>query len=471
VGGLGPFLAAAGDLVKTISDLDPSIISLAANVAGIGIAANAILPSVNSILLLFIALGGTGAGGAITAAAGAITKFGASALAVVPALAGAGGLAAAALAAGAAIGTGLYKVLDDNSAFISATDAVFGFTDSLLGIERGTSAADAAFQRQSERLNTAVTDAEKLSEQYKELETSTRESSVTAEQAAETTARLTAKFAEQGLVLDEASGAYVRVYDATRNLENANKILVGTYTDASGKIVNLYDDIGDAGAEALKKITESNVKLDDSNKKLIGGYKNASGEITYLYKTIEDSATDTAQTATEKAKEIADAAKDAADKAQEVRIKLLELASDERIKLIEAKVQLDVARVEADAEKVKAAFESINTTIDSTGGLIGDLFGTLGDLGKFDQLAVFDQIDKENKRRDEALLLQKKLTEAQIELLKAQEDRARRGEALIKVQAEGLTPALTMIWMEVMREIQVLANQEGQEFLLQGGVA
>lgn len=53
------------------------------------------------------------------------------------------------------------------------------------------------------------------------------------------------------------------------------------------------------------------------------------------------------------------------------------IASNERIKNIEATVSLNVEQLKADVERVKAAFASIDTTIESTGDLLGGLFGNL----------------------------------------------------------------------------------------------
>ncbi len=153
--------------------------------------------------------------------------------------------------------------------------------------------------------------------------------------------------------------------------------------------------------------------------------------------------------------------------AQEWQLKMEELASNERIKLIEASVQLNVAELEAQTEQVKAAFESIDNTVNSTADMIGTLFDALkGAEGFAEKWMIEDMIKREEERRQKALDLQEKLVEAQIQYLQKRAEALGRGDALIRVEADGLQPALEQIWYEIMREIQVKASEEGLELLL-----
>lgn len=167
-----------------------------------------------------------------------------------------------------------------------------------------------------------------------------------------------------------------------------------------------------------------------------------------------------------KTEDNAKAAERAKEKAQDYQLKLEEIASNERIKNIEAAVTLNVADLEAQTERVKAAFASIDNTVNSTGDLLGQLFGSLSNADEFTQLIIRDQIAEENRRRDEALKLQKELTEAQINNLKAKTERIQRGEALIKIEAPGLEQPLEQIWRTIVRNIQVKANEQGEELFL-----
>lgn len=178
---------------------------------------------------------------------------------------------------------------------------------------------------------------------------------------------------------------------------------------------------------------------------------------------------------TKTASDVADAHEKQAKKAEaaeqataKLALELEKLASNERIKLIEAKVQIDVARLQADTEIVKAAFASIDTTIESTGDLLGTLFGQLDSNGNSfrDQWKIEEQIDLENERRDKALELQKALTEAQIREMEARTRALEGGDALIKIDGAGLKPHLEAFMWEILRTIQTRVNRDGLRMLV-----
>ena len=168
-------------------------------------------------------------------------------------------------------------------------------------------------------------------------------------------------------------------------------------------------------------------------------------------------ATDEQAKSTEKAK----------DEAKKYALELEKLASNERIKLIEARVELNVAQIQADTERIKSAFESLNVTVDSTAEMLGKLFDLFGkDLSFSEQWQVEDQIELENERRQEALDLQKELTQAQIEEMRARTQAMNNGDALIKIDGAGLQPHLEGFMWEILRTIQTRVNQDGMELLL-----
>ena len=161
-------------------------------------------------------------------------------------------------------------------------------------------------------------------------------------------------------------------------------------------------------------------------------------------------------------------AEKAAEAAAKVKLELEKLASNERIKLIEARVQLNVAQIQADTERIKAVIGSIDTTIKSTGDLLGSLFGKLDSQGNSfrDQWAIEKQIGIENDRRDEALRLQKDLTKAQIDEMRARTQSLLAGDALIKIDGAGLKPHLEAFMWEILRTIQTRVNRDGLKLLL-----
>jgi len=161
-----------------------------------------------------------------------------------------------------------------------------------------------------------------------------------------------------------------------------------------------------------------------------------------------------------------DKAKDAAKESDNFRIKMEEIASNERIKNIEAYVSLNVADLEAQTKRVEAAFDSINTTINSTGDLIGSLFGSLDKADTYTKLQIIEQIEAENKRRDAALELQKELTQATIESIKAKTRALDRGDAILKIDGTGLAPQLEAFMWEILKAIRVRANADFADYLL-----
>lgn len=161
-----------------------------------------------------------------------------------------------------------------------------------------------------------------------------------------------------------------------------------------------------------------------------------------------------------------DKAKDATTESDKFRIKMEEIASNERIKTIDAYVKLNVADLEAQAKQVQAAFSSIDTTIKSTGDLLGGLFGSLSSADTYTKLRIIDQIEAENKRRDAALELQKQLTQAEIENIQAKSRALEKGDSVIKIDGTGLEPHLNAFMFEILKAIRVSVNPEFQQYLL-----
>jgi tape measure domain-containing protein len=165
------------------------------------------------------------------------------------------------------------------------------------------------------------------------------------------------------------------------------------------------------------------------------------------------------------AKEIDKARKEA----EKLALEFEKLASNERIKLIEAKVTLNVAQIEAQTERVKSAFESLDNTINSTGDLLGKLFGEWDEDASWDKRReIQDQIEKENEMRQKAFELQEKLVTAQIKNMEAQTNRLNNGDALIKIEGDGLQPQLEAFMWEILKAIQVRVNADGLDLLLGG---
>jgi len=207
-------------------------------------------------------------------------------------------------------------------------------------------------------------------------------------------------------------------------------------------------------ADASKLIRTEYEKLNPPSKELNANLKTSSGVMEELSKKTDLTS-----------KDLITLAKNT----QEAEYKLESLASNERIKNTEAVVRLDIANVEANAKIAVAAFESIGETVNSTGALLGDLFGLFKDFDDMDwstQNIIEKQIDLENKRRDDALKLQKELTEAQIRQIDAQVEAMNNGDGLIKITGDGLQPHLEAFMWEILKTIQVRVSSDGLKLLL-----
>lgn len=181
-----------------------------------------------------------------------------------------------------------------------------------------------------------------------------------------------------------------------------------------------------------------------------------------------DKATGAGKEQAEQLRKTEEAARKAEERAQKYAIEMEKIASNERIKLVEARVTLNVAEVQEQTKRVQAAFDSINTTIESTGDVIGKAMGAISNLvPNTDNFRLVQaQLDKENQLRREAFELQRELTAAQIEHMRAQTQSLARGDALITIDGAGLQPHLEAFMWEILRTIQTRVNRDGMAMLL-----
>jgi tape measure domain-containing protein len=274
---------------------------------------------------------------------------------------------------------------------------------------------------------------------------------------------------------------------AANSTSSLTEALFGARNEASAagaQVESLGRTVSDpklTGAQILSELkkTLKDIKDEDALNKVMADIvtKFAQGKLSadefakanaLLEKSQDKLAGTAAKTAEELRKQAAEQRK-AEEAAQRAAIELEKIASNERIKFIEARISIDVERVKAQAETVRAAFESINTTIDSTADIISKAFGALtgGDfIDSSTRNALFRQLDVENARRDRALQQQAELTQAQINLLRQQAQAMERGDALVKIDGAGLQPHLEAFMWEILKTIQVRVNRDGLGLLL-----
>ena len=155
---------------------------------------------------------------------------------------------------------------------------------------------------------------------------------------------------------------------------------------------------------------------------------------------------------------------------------LEQIRSDERLQIIELKFNLELEELRQQGETARAIIDSINQTIASTGETLSDLAGNLGGFSSTSSSGyreMMEIIEDESRRRDEAIAMQRKITDAQAELMDAQADaiRARteafdRGDAAIQIDGAGLQPHLEAFMWEILQSIQTRVNAEGYDMLL-----
>lgn len=248
-----------------------------------------------------------------------------------------------------------------------------------------------------------------------------------------------ADFRRSEIVLQNAAAAADKATTATSALTTAHK---------------------DAGLYILKT-----VPIIDAATGAITGYeqklvKSSKGTID-LSAASGKAATDVSKVATE-----TDKAKEAARKWSE---ELAKMASTEKIALIGAQSRIVTTQMESDAKRAVAAYESLGVTIKSTGDVLSSLFGLYKDSNTMDFSTIRkieQQTDIENKARQDALDLQKRMTDATVKQMEAQTSALTKGDGLIKVDGAGLQPHLEAFMWEILKAVQIRVNRDGLKMLL-----
>ena len=240
----------------------------------------------------------------------------------------------------------------------------------------------------------------------------------------------------------------------------------------SGLLVTL-DAIagGPGGAGAIKQVSDAIEAAYKKSALSADQYAAATQALQVKQSGLWDGMIKTTGSVAEQNKKLDEAAKASAkakEEAAKYYLELEKLASNERIKLIEAKVTINTAELQYKTEIVKAAFSSITTTIEATSKNIGDLFKLMDNpnLGFSDKWKLEDQISKENELREKAFKLQEKLTQATIDEITARTKAFSAGDALIKIDGAGLQPHLEAFMWEILRTIQTRVNADGLKLLL-----
>lgn len=472
LGGLAPFLAGMREMVTAFKDATPEAQGYLGTLLGFSSGFSSfsgVLDGVNTALLAVLALGGK-LGGLVSG----LDAFGA-------AMIGPQGIAVALGAATAAIIQ--FLIPAEDLADYAWPDWLAGYK----GATSGTAAADIAdgFAALMERVKGWMGVVEAADPKAKEFNR-TLEKPVPVTQFDGAIPAI-ARFEEQIQDNKNAYNAFLTDLEKPVPVTSWDGVLsrldtLARQTDLSKQAFDALDkkvsniEWGDGDGLSVKEPLDKNIQVtqqwDEALGKVITVYKgvgDATVKATGAFKGSTD-ATEQAKTQldalTKGGKLTVDQLTEITKTANDYQVKMEEIASNERIKTIEATISLKTAGLEADMERVKAAFASIDNTISSTGDLLGGLFGYYVNADNWDKLKIESQIDLENKRRQEALDIQKKLAEAEIERIEAQTNALNRGDALIQIDGTGLAPELEAFMWKILGAIRVRANAEFSDYLL-----
>lgn len=443
VDGLTPFVRGLAAVVEKVNESDEGAKEWAGTILGWAKGINTILPS---LAALGEGIGAVGTGLTALAASNVVTKLlgmaggmdtvtaGATkAAAATTGLAGKAGIAG--LSVAAAFGT--VEIIDLANNLVKLPGALLDLNQS----------ANGAVNSQT-RLNDALG---KVSAETGVSVTSMRE--------------LEAAIANGEITFDEATGTYQNTSEAIDGIAQASDSAAPSMQLMTREQINAALAAEDGGA-ALLALGSATAKAGDNSEKLT----TATGRVVNILRDANGNIVGYGDGLTgiaAKAKTVAEKTDEATKKTDDFLIKMEEIASNERIKNIDAKVSLDIATMETDAERVKAAFDSIDTSITSTGDLLGSLFGSLIDADSLsDKWAIEEQIEKENELRKQSFDLQKQLAEAEIARIEAQIRAMERGDAAIQIDGTGLEPELEAFMWRILEKIRVRANAEFQDYLL-----
>ncbi|WP_305966900.1 phage tail tape measure protein [Marinobacter salsuginis] len=440
VSGLEPLFAAIGAGIQEFQDLDAATQQSIGELLGIAKAIDTVLPALGAL-----GSGLESVGNGLVALAGAqgfktlIGNLGA--VQGIAAAAGKGGLIGLALAGGYGVGTLI------NEYVIEPMEKAFGTSIGSWLYEQFNAEE---IEKIKNQLKPLTEEEEKLARQTSELR--------------DLNDRLAKKLGDTAVATEDTQRAWQKYADelvnAAAKQSNLNEAIDGTgdNLNRSGNAIDKLTNTARTNGDALGNVGEATKRLAENNNSLVLGYDKATGKVNSWSGTIIKSN---------------QGLDDAAEKTNKVlretesyRLELEKIDSNERLKMIEASVALDIAEVEANAEKVVALAELIGKTFSESTGLVKDLFGGYDDASRSTQIELSKQIRNENQIRKEAFELEKKLTQAQIENIKEKTRQLSKGDALIQVDGSGLQPHLEAFMFEILREIQVRVNAEGEEMLL-----
>lgn len=449
------------------ADVDADFFELAGNLGGavtqINLLAggmNSLLPALEALLGIMVVKQGAGLVGAMGALSG-------SAATLTKAL-GAAGLVGAAAAAGYAIGTTLNDPINKLVSTMTGTETTLGGWIYDL-VNAGEDAEE--FGVTVDGLRVSLEDLNKGVESGKYVWDDVTQAWTNAEKAS-------AGLAEG---LDGVAGAVSKVTTGpvTEYMDALGNVVKRTVEsqealDAWNEAMLASGGVTDEVVQGAENLADANQAVYDTTSKIIPIFDAVTGKIIGYEQNLLATTDAADKLGTESGKagtaigKSADDIKKAEEATRRWNEEIAKMNHAEKLALIESQTKITTAQIEADAQKAVAAYESISEAINSTGDTLQSLYGTLagGDLDFRQQLNLERELVKESARRDDALKLQRDLTEAQIRMMDAQVNALQNGDGMIKIDGAGLQPHLEAFMWEILKSIQVRVNQDGLKMLL-----
>lgn len=437
VEGLQPLFSLVGTGVEHFQNLDSATKQSIGHLLGLATTVDKILPAIGGL-----SSGLNSVGNGLIAIAGAkglqtlVTQF--SSLKSIASGIGKGGLIGTALfgsfAAGYGIGEAfnkLYEQISGNSLGVDLYNWIHGDADA-----KHQAAIDAQVK--------AIQAAAKASKAYADQMNDTADAVDKSGQAKDIDVQ----------ALQKQLDAYVKTQKAASDYNDSQNASAGLASNVTTSI--------NQNADAVSKVGYYTQQLVKNNNDLEVSYDQATGKVNGFSGTVVKSGK-SLDSQVEKTKK-------AIKQSEQYQEQMAKLASDERIKKIEATVDIKVADIRAQSEEAKAIINSLNSTITSTGQSLTALYGDLSNSHGSDKFMITDQIQQENKRREKALEEQTKLTDAQIALIKKKTDALASNGGLVKIEVgPDVGPAVELVIREILDKTKVWATEAQDNFLLGTG--
>lgn len=446
--------------------VDADIFKLAGNIGGaatqINLLAgglNSILPSIEALLGLLVVKQGVGLVGALAG-----TATGAAALSAALGTAGLG----AAFTVGYQGGTVMAGMLDKLISSMSGSETTLGswlYDLTAAGDEMQAFGVDVDGMRVSiDALNKGVESGRFVWDDVTQTWTAASKAGASLALGLDGVSNAVSKVTSGPITeyLDEMGNVVSRTIESQEALTAWNEVLL-----ASSGVV----DESAAGVDKLgNQIETTGLIIDAATGAIIGYY----GAFEDLSKADQEALLDqrafgiAVKESGAAATKTADELKKAEEATRRWNEEVAKMQHAEKLKLIESQTAIATARIQADAEKMVAAYESISEAIVSTGDTLSGLYETLagGDLDFRQQLNLEKELERESRRRDDAMQLQRDLTEEQIRMMQAQREALERGDGMITIQGDGLQPHLEAFMWEILKTIQIKVNKDGLGMLL-----